>query len=295
MRFEFIDKHRQQYPVELMCRVLDVSRSGYYAWRGRVPSKRKMANDKLLPLVRTIHQQSQGRYGSPRIYKALLALGYRYNRKRIARLMRLSGIRGRRPRRHKVTTDSNHRLPVAPNLLKQNFKVSAPNRVWCSDITYIPTRQGWLYLAVVIDLFSRRVVGWSMREDMSRQLVIDAVKMALKQRRPPAGLIHHSDRGSQYASHDFQALLKANGIRPSMSGKGNCFDNAVAESWFASLKVECADRVFANRASARTELFKYIEPFYNRSRLHSTIGYLSPVAFEQRYHSLLKGSQLTVH
>jgi transposase InsO family protein len=236
MRFAFIDTYRDQYPVELMCRVLKVSRSGYYAWRKREPSKRKMANQKLLALIKEIHQQSKGRYGSPRIYQALLALGYRYNRKRIARLMRQHGIQGKRPRRHKVTTDSNHRLPVAPNLLQQQFKVQAPNRVWCGDITYIATRQGWLYLAVVIDLFSRRVVGWSMRTDLTRQLVIDALQMALRRRRPPVGLIHHSDRGSQYASGDFQAVLAANGIRPSMSGKGNCFDNAPVESWFASLK-----------------------------------------------------------
>ena len=278
-----------------MCRVLDVSRSGYYAWRVREPSEREMANEKLLGRIRTIHQQSKGRYGSPRIYNALRQLGFRYNRKRIARLMRQHGVRGKRPRRHKVTTDSNHRLSVAPNLLMQNFKATTPNRVWCSDITYIATRQGWLYLAVVIDLFSRRVVGWSMREDMSRHLVIDALRMALRQRRPQAGLIHHSDRGSQYASHNFQAVLKANGIRPSMSGKGNCFDNAVAESWFASLKVECADHIFATRAIARSKLFAYIEPFYNRSRLHSSIGYLNPVAFEQRYHRSLNGSQLTVY
>ncbi len=295
MRFQFIDEHHNEYPIALMCRVLDVSRSGYYAWRERPPSTREMADQKLLEKIKAVHKQSRGRYGSPRIYEALLQLEIRCSRKRVARLMRQHGIWGKRPRRRRRTTDSGHNLPVAPNRLQQDFSATAPNQKWCADITYIATGEGWLYLAIIIDLYSRLIVGWAIGDDLSRHLVLTAFRMATGRRRPGPGLIHHSDRGSQYASGDYQRMLAHWKMLPSMSGVGNCFDNAPAESWFATLKVECVDIIYETKEQARTELFEYMEVFYNRQRLHSKLDYLSPVAFEQQYHQLLNGAQLLVH
>jgi putative transposase len=295
MRFQFIDEYHNQYPITLMCRILDVSRSGYYAWRGRPPSARKMADQQLLEQIKAVHKQSRGRYGSPRIYEALLQLEIRCSRKRVARLMRQHGIWGKRPRRRRRTTDSAHSLPVAPNRLQQDFSATAPNQKWCADITYIATGEGWLYLAIIIDLYSRLIVGWSIGDNLSRHLVLAALCMATGRRHPGPGLIHHSDRGSQYASGDYQRMLASWKMLPSMSGVGNCFDNAPAESWFATLKVECVDVVYETKEQARTELFEYMEVFYNRQRLHSKLDYLSPVAFEQQYPQLLNGAQLLVH
>jgi putative transposase len=282
MRFHFIDEHRAEFPVRLMCRVLDVSRSGYYAWRKRPPSAREMANQKLLEEIKAVHKQSRGRYGSPRIYEALLRLAIRCSRKRVARLMRQHGIRAKGRRRRKVTTDSQHDRSSAPNRLAQDFTAKSPNRKWCADITYVATREGWLYLAIIIDLYSRLIVGWAIRDDLSRHLVLAALGMATRRRRPQPGLIHHSDRGSQYASSDYQDALAAWKMQPSMSGVGNCYDNAPAESWFATLKVECVDVVYNTKVEARAELFEYMEVFYNRQRLHSQLGYMSPVSFEQQ-------------
>lgn len=295
MRFQFIDDHRDEYPITLMCRVLAVSRGGYYAWRERPPSAREMANKQLLEEIRAVHKQSRERYGSPRIYEALLQLEIRCSRKRVARLMRENGIRAKNRRRYKRTTDANHSHPVAPNRLKQDFSASAPNQKWCADITYIATGQGWLYLAIIIDLYSRMIVGWAIADSLSRHLVLAALRMATHRRRPGPGLVHHSDRGSQYASGDYQRMLAAWQMLPSMSGTGNCYDNAPAESWFATLKVECVDAVYTTKEEARTELFEYMEVFYNRQRLHSRLDYLSPAAFEQQHHQLVNGAFPLVH
>lgn len=224
-----------------------------------------------------------------------MQLGIRCSRKRVARLMRENGIRGKRRRRYKRTTDSEHTCPIAPNRLQQDFSATAPNQKWCADITYIATREGWLYLAIIIDLYSRIIVGWAINDDLSRHLVLAALRMATRRRRPGPGLIHHSDRGSQYASGDYQRIQDAWKILPSMSGTGNCYDNAPAESWFATLKVECVDVVYDTKEQARRELFEYMEVFYNRQRLHSKLGYLSPAAFEQQHHQLVSRAFSLVH
>jgi transposase InsO family protein len=295
MRFQFIDDHRKAYPVTLMCRVLAVTRSGYYAWRERPPSAREMANQKLLEMINAVHKKSRGCYGSPRIYQALRQLEIRCGRKRVARLMREHGIRGKGRRRDKRTTDSEHAQPIAPNQLQQDFTATTPNEKWCADITYVATREGWLYLAIIIDLYSRFIVGWAIGNDLSRHLVLAALRMATRRRRPGPGLIHHSDRGSQYASGDYQRMLASWKILPSMSATGNCYDNAPAESWFATLKVECVDIVYDTKEEARRELFEYMEVFYNRRRLHSKLGYLSPAAFELQHHQLVSESLSPVH
>lgn len=284
MKFEFIEAEKAQFPVAFMCRHLGVSRAGFYAWRERPPSARELDDERLLAEIRTIHTESKGRYGSPRVRRELAAKGIDASKHRVARLMQENGLRGRRGRRFRHTTDSNHALPVAPNTLAQDFTADAPNRVWVTDITYISTREGWLYLAAILDLYSRRVVGWSMSERITRQLALDALAMALRTRVPGRGLLHHSDRGSQYASGDYQTALAAAGITCSMSRKGNCYDNAVAESFFATLKTELVhDEDWATRAEARSAIFEYLEVFYNRRRLHSSIGYVSPEAFELKY------------
>jgi transposase InsO family protein len=281
VKFAFVEAEKAHFPVEFMCEQLGVSRSGFYAWQKRQPSKREESDTKLAKRIEEIHQGSKGRYGSPRVLAVLRGLGERVSRKRVMRLMRDNGLAARRPRRFRKTTDSNHSLPVAQNVLARQFTPKAPNTAWAGDITYIPTREGWLYLAVLLDLYSRRVVGWSMRDNLERQLCLDALDMALQSRRPTSGLLHHSDRGSQYASHDYRALLEANGITCSMSAKGDCWDNAVAESFFATLKTELVDGAdFAARAEARTAIFEFIEAWYNRQRLHSSIGYKSPVEYE---------------
>jgi putative transposase len=281
VKFQFITAHQDEFPVRTMCRVLRVSASGYYASRGRLPSRRQSQNATLLQEIRQVHERSRRTYGSPRIHAELRTQGHRCNHKRIERLMRQHRIRARAVRRFHRTTESLLGLPVAPNRLNQEFKTGAPNRVWTADITFLDTAEGWLYLATVLDLYSRRIVGWAMAEHMETSLVRDALQMALTQRQPAAGLLHHSDRGRQYASAEYQTLLKDYGVACSMSRRGNCYDNAVHESFFGTLKSECADGRFASRTAARQCVFEYIEVWYNRQRRHSTLGYLSPVEFEQ--------------
>ena len=282
MRFCFIEDHRNAYPVRTLCAVLEVSPSGYYAWRDRPESARHVADRGLTAEIRQIHADNRAVYGSPRVHAALRAGGRRVSVNRVARLMRHHGIQGRHKRRAPRTTDSHHSHPIAPNLLDRQFTATAPNRVWLADITYIPTREGWLYLAVVLDMFSRRVVGWAMRDTMPQELTIDALQMAITQRRPGPGLVHHSDRGGQYAAHAYRRLLDQNAIRCSMSRKGNCWDNAPMESFFGSMKTELDNGVvFETRQQAKGAIFRFIEAFYNRQRLHSAIGYNSPVMWEQ--------------
>jgi putative transposase len=288
VRFAFIAAEKASYPVALMCRILAVSRAGFYAWRRRPAARRTRQDGTLAVAVAAIYAENHGRYGSPRVQMELRERGQRSGRKRIARLMRAQGLRARPRRRYRTTTDSRHGLPVSPNLLARRFAVARPNTAWVTDMTYLWTAQGWLYLAVIIDLFSRRVVGWSMSERIDRRLALDALRMAVAQRRPQPGLIHHSDRGSQYASGDYQQLLAKHGLCGSMSRRGDCWDNAVAESFFASLKLELVYQVqWRTRAEARTAIFEYIELFYNRRRRHSSLGYLSPAEFERRNEQLL--------
>ena len=281
MRYQFISRLKKAYPVTLLCEVMRVSSSGYYSWRKRPDPPRRAENLKLLPLVRQIHIESGQTYGARRIARVLQAMGISCGRSRARTLMRLAGIIARQKRKFKVTTHSKHKLPVAINLLNREFEVAAPNKAWVSDITYIWTAQGWLYLAIVIDLYSRQVVGWAVSERISRQLVINALQMAIGKRRPNPGLIFHSDRGSQYCSAEFQKLLKGHQMICSMSRKGDCWDNAVAESFFASLKTERAFyRKYQTRDEAKQDIVNYIEMFYNSKRLHSYLGYLSPRDFE---------------
>lgn len=282
MKFACILAEKAHFPVSLMCNCLQVSRSGFYAWLRRPPSQRSRENDALLVRIREAHDLSRRRYGSPRVHKALRKEGESAGRHRIARLMRLAGLRGKKKRNFVRTTDSRHDQPVAANVLDRCFDVKAPNTAWASDITYIPTGEGWLFLAVVLDLYSRRVVGWAMSDVIDTRLAVSALEMALAQRQPGTGLLHHSDRGTQYASHEYQLLLHQRGIQSSMSRVGDCWDNAVAESFFATLKTELVhDRRYATRQEAKAEVFEYIEVFYNRQRLHSSLGYETPVAFEE--------------
>lgn len=264
-----------------MCEVLGVSPSAYYEWVHEQEAEHARRDADLAGRVRALFVQFKGRYGCPRIHAELAKEGERVSRKRVARLMRESGLRAKSARKYKATTDSNHALPVAPNLLGQRFNVDAPNKAWVSDITYLWTRQGWLYLCVIIDLYSRKVVGWSLRERMTAELVCEALDAAVKARRPPPGLVFHSDRGSQYASRLFRRRLWRYRMRQSMSAKGNCWDNAVAESFFATLKKELVrDHAFPSRDAARSDVFEYIEVFYNRRRAHSLLGYETPTSFE---------------
>jgi transposase InsO family protein len=265
-----------------MCKMLDVSASGYYAWRQRPEGAREAANHNLVTEIRRVHGDSKGRYGSPRVHATLRAEGRRIGRNRVAKLMRRHGICARQRRRFCLTTDSRHDLPVAPNLLGRRFTASAPDRVWLADITYIPTAEGWLYLAVVLDMFSRRVVGWAMDERITQELALNALRMAIATRRPAPSLLHHSDRGSQYAAHAYRRLLANHGMRCSMSRKADCWDNAPMESFFSSLKTELDDASsYQTRQAARSELFQFIEGFYNRHRLHSAIGYMTPMQKDQ--------------
>lgn len=269
-----------------MCRVLQVSPSGYYAWCKRPKSARAERDVRLVEQIRQLHADSRQTYGSPRIQAALRQQGIVCNHKRVERLMRLHGIRGcERRKRRPTTTQSHHGYPVAANLLARDFTAETPNRKWLGDITYIDTAEGFLYLASLENVFSRKIIGWAMDEHMETRLVEQALHMALTRRQPPAGLLHHSDQGSQYASDAYQALLAKQRISVSMSGVGNCYDNAMKESFFATLKTECAAQPFASRAQARTAIFEYIEGFYNRRRLHSALGYLSPEQFEQRFYT----------
>ncbi len=268
-----------------MCRVLSISSSGYYAWRARPESARARQDRELLGEIEALHAETRQSYGSPRIHKALKARGFSCGENRIARLMQLHEIKAKKPRSYKRTTDSNHAMAVAENVLDRHFSPDHPDQVWVSDITYISTRQGWLYLAVVMDLYSRRIVGWSMQPRLRRDLVLDALKMALRGRRPAQGLLHHSDRGSQYASLDYQGLLDEGGIVCSMSRRGNCWDNAPVESFFASLKREWVPaQSYRTRAEAQSDIFEYLEIWYNRRRLHSSLGYVSPVQYEATYY-----------
>jgi len=265
-----------------MCKVLKVSRSGYYASVVRPESSRARENRRLLVKIKAIHKGSRNTYGSPRVHRKLRAEGETCNRKRVARLMSDADIRAKQKRRFVATTNSKHNLPVAANLLDRQFNAVSPNSVWVSDITYIPTSEGWLYLATVMDLYSRQIVGWSMGDSMERSLVKDALSMAIRKRRPGEGLLHHSDRGSQYASTEYQGMLMRNGITPSMSRKGNCWDNAPMESFFHTLKTELVHhKHYLTRREARRDIFEYIEVFYNRQRLHSSLGYKTPTEYEQ--------------
>jgi putative transposase len=282
MSFRFIEDHREAYPVRVLCAVLEVSSAGYYAWRSRPPSTRSMANRELVATIRRVHQDSGGRYGSPRVHAVVRSQGRNIGRGRIERLMRRHGIRAiMAPPRRARTTDSRHALPIAPNLLARDFTAAAPNRIWLADITYVPTGEGWLYLAAVMDLFSRKIVGWAMRDYLRTELASSALTMALQRQRPAVGLIHHSDRGVQYASLDYRGALAAAGITASMSRKADCFDNAPMESFFHTLKTELVHhRQYATRAEAQRDIFAFIEGFYNRTRLHSAIGYISPIEME---------------
>ena len=281
-----MEKHRGQFSVTAMARVLEVSTSGYYHWRRREESQRSKANRKLLVEIRTVHAESNATYGSPRVYRELKARGLQCGENRVARLMRLHAVRPKQVRRYKATTDSKHDLPVADNHLDRQFDPPAPNEAWAADITFIWTREGWLYVAVVMDLFSRRVIGWSMQSRLKRGLVIDALKMAMGTRHVTGSLLCHSDQGSQYASGDYQTLLADASIVCSMSRKGDCWDNAPVESFFASLKRERAShRHYETREAARIDLFQYLETWYNRKRLHSSLGYLSPADYEEQHAS----------
>lgn len=285
MRYGFVETWRWSAPLAVLCRCVGVSKTGFLAWRNRPKSPRAGADRQLSVAIEAIHRQQQGRYGSPRIQRELRDQGQRVSRKRVARMMRELGISGDPPRRRVCTTDSDHDLPVAPNLLAQDFTAAAPDQRWVTDITYIPTDEGWLYLSAIQDLFSRRIIGWAMEAHMETSLVLRALDMAIAARRPQAGLIHHSDRGSQYASRDYRRALADRGIDISMSRRGNCYDNACAESFWGRLKVELVHRTrFRTRDEARTAIMAYIEGYYNRIRRHSALGYVSPDAFEAAYH-----------
>ena len=282
MKYAFIEAEKALYPVSLMCRCLRVSRSGYYAWRVRPRSLRARRDDELKVVVRDAHETSRGTYGSPRVHAELQANGVAVGRHRVARLMREEGLKGRNPRRFRRTTDSEHDLALADNILERDFTVEGPNRAWVTDITYVRTWEGWLYLAVVLDLFSRRVVGWATADHMRVELVLEALKMAEERRLPSGEWVHHSDRGVQYASLEYRDALTRLGATCSMSRKGNCWDNAVAESFFSTLKTELLyQRPWPTRREADSAIAEYIEIFYNNQRGHSTLGYLSPADFER--------------
>jgi len=281
VKFAFISEERVAFPVAVLCRILAVSPSGYYAAYRRPRSLRARRDEQLAQQVIDAHSASKGRYGSPRVHADLRAAGERIGRKRVARLMRENNLAARTCRRFRTTTDSNHDFPIAPDLLARNFTASAPDRAWVTDITFVSTGQGWLYLAVILDLFSRRVVGWATSQNVDRHLALAALDMALKRRRPPVGLIHHSDRGSTYASSDYRKALDARGLKCSMSRKGDCWDNAVAESFFATLKRELNGvEAFESRTAATLSIGDYIDRFYNLQRRHSAINYTSPVEHE---------------
>jgi transposase InsO family protein len=281
VRFRFVEAEKAHYPIRLMCRCLAVSRSGYYAWRRRPPSERVKQDARLRVEIAASHSASRRTYGSPRILRDLRDEGRRVSRKRVARLMRELGLEGCRKRRFRATTDSLHRFPVAPNLLMRDFEVDAPNTAWVTDITYLATLDGWLYLAVILDLFSRRVVGYAMSERIDRTLVLEALREALVRRSGARDLIHHSDRGSQYASHDYRDALDQAGITCSMSRRGDCWDNAVVESFFGTLKMELLYELpLQTRSETRSAVADYIDGFYNVRRRHSSLGYRSPLEFE---------------
>jgi transposase InsO family protein len=282
MRFRLIAAHAGTWPIRIACRVLGVSASGYYAWRDRPDSARAVANRQILADIRRLHASHRSRYGSPRLQAALRAEGRQVSRGRVERLMRINGIRAIAGRRFRpTTTNSRHALPIAPNLLNRQFAVTRPNTVWLADITCLPTGEGWLYLAAALDLATRKVIGWSMREHMRAELTCAALTMAIQRQRPPPGLLQHSDRGSQYAADDDRQLLGTSKMRQSMSRRGNCLDNAPMESFFHTLKVELVQqRRWATRDEARRDVFAYIESHYNRQRIHSALGYQTPEQME---------------
>jgi putative transposase len=285
MKFAFIEAHATEYHVTTMCRVLEVSRTGYHAWIQRSPSERAVEDAALAVEIQVIHRSSRRTYGSPRVHEELKAGGKRHGKKRVARLMKAKGIRAKTARRFRTTTDSNHAHAIAPNTLDRQFAVEARplNQTWVGDITYLATAAGWLYLAVILDLSSRRVIGWAMRHTLEGAITRDALSMALRGRTPGPGILHHTDRGSQYAAGEYRALLAAYGMECSMSRRGDCWDNAVAESFFATLKRELvADADWQTRDEARTAVFEYIEVWYNQQRRHSSLGYVSPAAYERQ-------------
>lgn len=282
MKYRFMDRYRSEFRVERMCKVLGVSRSGYYGWRKRPCSRRHRENEQVLMEIKESHERSKGTYGSPRVTADIRAKGIRCGKNRVARIMRKNGIASRSRRKFKATTHSKHNLPVAENLLEQKFVAEGPNKVWASDITYIQTLEGWLYVVVVLDVSSRRVVGWAMSDRLTAEFVIRALSQAIGGRRPASGLIFHSDRGIQYACTAFKDILNQYGFIQSMNRRGNCYDNALVESFFHTLKTEHVyHHRYTTRAEARQSIFEYIEMFYNRVRRHSTLGYRSPVSFEQ--------------
>ena len=283
MKFAFIAARDVAFPVSAMCRVLGVTRSGFYAWQTRPRPARAKSDAQLTATVAAVHSRSRRTYGSPRVHRELLARGVRVSKKRVERLMRENGIQGRTKRRFKHTTDSKHGSPIARNVLAREFFVTQPNSAWVTDVTAIATGEGWLYLAPMLDLHSRRVVGWAVSESNDTELALDVLRKALRARRPPPGLLHHSDRGSPYASDDYRAELRAQGLRQSMSRKGNCWDNAVAESFFATLRAELVDHDhYATRDAAAKAIGDYIDNFYNIERRHSHLDYLNPIEFELR-------------
>jgi transposase InsO family protein len=282
MKFGFIFDHRETFEVGCMCNVLSVSRSGYYAWSKRPQSQRSTENRELQDKIRVLHAASHGIYGAPKIHKDLVDAGISCGKNRVARIMRNAGIRSRVKKKFKATTNSKHKLAVAPNVLNQGFTAKAADRIWAGDITYIATDQGWLYLAVLLDLFNHKVLGWATSSKINAELVTDALKMALSHRKVQPGLVHHSDRGSQYASADYQQLLAEHGIVCSMSRKGNCYDNAVVESFFSRLKSEWTNHYhYQTRQEAIESLFYYIEIFYNRKRRHASINYVTPQQYDE--------------
>jgi transposase InsO family protein len=283
MRYTFIKEHRYQWAVNLMCKVLEVAVSGFYDWLNRPVSKRTKENEILTEKIIMFHCGSRCTYGSPRVHKDMHKVGYPISENRVTRLMKLNNIRGKAKRKFKTTTTSKHQRPRVENLVKQDFQSSEPNKLWVSDITYIATLEGWLYLAIILDVFSRKVIGWAFSDRLTDDLVLSALNMAKQQRQTTTTLIHHSDQGSQYASTDFQHRLKENDIIQSMSGRGNCYDNALAESFFATLKTKEADAPYQTRQQAKTSIFSYIETFYNPNRRHSSLNYLSPNDFERVY------------
>ena len=275
--------HQHEHRITAMCRALQVSRSGYYAWTVRPASPRERENGRLLVHLRALHARSREAYGVVKTHRALQDNGIGCGHNRIARLRRLHGMVAKRVRRFRRSYAARHHAPAAPNLLERHFAADQPNRIWVGDITFIPTREGWLYLAVLLDLYARRVVGWAMSDRQNQQLAIDALAMAIERRHPPAGLIHHTDQGMLYATPAYRAIMQTHRMIASMSKKGDCYDNAVAESFFSGLKNELTwDQDFKTRAEARSAIFEWIEAFYNRERLHKTLDYVSPARYEEK-------------
>lgn len=282
MKYQFIEQHKQEFPIVVMCHVLGVSESGLYAWRKRPASQRKREDAQLSQEIQQVFVTHQGRYGSPRIHRDLKDQGKSISRKRVARLMREAELYAKRKRQRALTTKRDTTHEVTPNILNREFMAREPNKKWVSDITYIPTTAGWLYLAVILDLYSRTVVGWSMSTSCDETLAENALKMAVARRRPRAGFLHHSDRGCQYTSRAYRHQLEQLGAVVSMSRKGNCWDNAAMELFFGSLKEECVgNQVYSSQEQAKQALFEYLEMYYNRQRRHSTLGYVSPLVYEQ--------------